>query len=101
MLGLAVLADIDESLLRDARQFAAHTRRLVRVVYFGQEARLNSGLALEAFHGVGEKAGKTLAIDIERLHLLHEFAQLQHFLAKKPLNAPKLASEGVRLSLCL
>src|SRR6266849_6713486 len=36
MLRLAVLTDVDQSFLDDARQFAAHARRLAGVIYFAK-----------------------------------------------------------------
>ena len=56
---LGVLADINQPFLDNAHQLAADVRTEVDVLQVGDEAGLDSGVAPEAVHGVGNVIAAT------------------------------------------
>ena len=83
----AVLPDVDQALLHDASQFPAHFLRQFHLLQFAGELGGNPGFTAETFHRVGEVAGKPFRIDFERLHLLHQFPQLEDLFPQQFLDA--------------
>src|SRR5438105_978250 len=71
MLGSAVLAHVDKSLLYDAGKFAANLLRHIQLVHLAYKAGRNSCFSLEPFDGIGEKRDNPAGIHIQRFHLLH------------------------------
>ena len=90
----AVFTHIDQCFLHDLSQFAAHWRRQQQFLLVHKKAGRNSGLALKSLHGVAQEQGKFTRINIHRLHLLHELAQFQDFLAQQFLNSVQFAAHG-------
>src|SRR5579862_8305647 len=96
----AVLSYADQSFLHDAQDFPAHPLRHVQLFKIGDEPRGDASLSLKTFHRVAQYAQQSVGVDVNRLHLLHQFAQLQHFFAQQALDPPQLAADRhIRLGL--
>src|SRR5262249_26537579 len=77
--GTAMLSDVDQTLLNNSQNFTADALRHFQVINVCDEARIDSGLALKPFDSISKHAEQALGIDIDSLHLLHKFAQLEDF----------------------
>src|ERR1017187_2310614 len=92
-----VLAHIHQALLHDASQFPAYLLRQFDALELADELRGNPRLTPEPLHHIGNKAQKPVGVHLERLHLLHQFTQLQHFFAEQFLDAPQFRIHDRRL----
>src|SRR5450755_270207 len=100
MLGSTMFSHIDQALLHHAQQFAANALWHFKILQVGDEARADSGLALKAFDRIVQHAEQAILVHFDRLHLLHQFAQLQHLLAQQSLDAHQFPTDGLaRLAL--
>src|ERR1039458_190233 len=90
MLRSAVFAHVHQTLLHNACQFPAGLLRQIHPLQFADKLGCDSGLPAEALHRIGNETKEPVGIHIERLHGLHQFAQLQNFFAQQLLDAPEL-----------
>src|SRR5208282_4831044 len=97
MLRSTVFAHIHQTFLHNARQFPAPFLRQIHPLHFADELGCDSRLPPEALHRVGNETQKPVRIDLERFHRLHQFAQLQNFLAQQLLDPPQLRIHRRRL----
>src|SRR5262249_6268089 len=86
----AVTPDVDEGLLRDPRELRADARRQRDLSELRNEARRDPGLAAELVHGFRQELRELTRVEIERPHLPHQLAQVQHFLPEHLLDSPEL-----------
>src|ERR1039458_2477091 len=90
MLRSAVFAHVHQTLLHNACQFPAGLLRQIHPLQFADKLGCDSGLPAEALHRIGNETKEPVDIHLERLHGLHQFAQLQNFFAQQLLDAPEL-----------
>src|ERR1035437_10502809 len=97
MVRSAVLAHVHQTLLHNPRQFPAHLRRQIHPLQFADKLGCDSRLPPEALYRVGNETKEPVGIHLERLHGLHQFAQLQYFFAEQLLDPPQLRVHHWRL----
>src|SRR5712691_15050 len=92
----AVLAHVDQALLHNPQEFPANLIRHFQPLGVGDETGEDSRLALKSFHCIAHHAEESSSVHIDRLHLLHQFPQLQDLLAQQTLNPVKFAANHFR-----
>src|SRR5215469_17725900 len=90
----AVLAHIHYSLLHDAQNFTADTLRHIDLFKIRHEPGTDSCFPLKTFDVIFQYSEEPLRVDIDRLHLLHEFAQFEDFFPQQTLDAAQFFGDG-------
>src|SRR5579859_2048983 len=85
--GTAMLSYIHQRFLHNPQYFAAYALWHVQFFKVRYESGIDAGLALKTFDRIFQYAEQPLRVDVNSLHQLHQFPQLQDFLAQKALNA--------------
>ena len=88
-----MLPHVDQSFLHNAQNLATDPLRHIQFVEVGDESRADPGLPLKAFDRVVQNPEQPLRVDIDRFHLLHQFPQLEHFLAQQSLDAAQFRAD--------
>src|SRR5579864_8298004 len=97
LAGTAVLADVHQGLLNDSSQFPAYPLLHVKLINLRDEAGADAGLALKSLDRVFHETKEVGRIDVEGLHLLHQFPQLEDFLTQEALDSSEFCGDRARI----
>src|SRR5438094_2604159 len=86
---VAMLADVHQRLLQDARQLVHQVSRQSDLPDVGDEPGANTGVAAKLVNNQGQAIRELPAVQLERFHALDQVAHVQYLLPQATVDAPE------------